>query len=84
MSRSGGFDEFYQASYGRLVGQLFPITGSLPEAEEVVQEAFVRAVFSPEGGTRTILDRRIPLTVTVLDAAGQTICTTTVDPNGCG
>ena len=44
MSRSEGFDEFYQATYGRLVGQLYPITGSLPEAEEVVQEAFVRAL----------------------------------------
>jgi RNA polymerase sigma-70 factor, ECF subfamily len=44
MSRSEGVDEFYQATYGRLVGQLYPITGSLPEAEEVVQEAFVRAL----------------------------------------
>jgi hypothetical protein len=41
------------------------------------------AVFSPEGGTRTMLDRRVRQTVTVLDAAGQTICTTTVDPGGC-
>jgi RNA polymerase sigma-70 factor (ECF subfamily) len=37
------FDEFYAASYGRLVGQLAPITGSVAEAEDVVQEAFVRA-----------------------------------------
>ena len=44
MSRSEGFDEFYRATYGRLVGQLYPITGSLPEAEEVVQEAFIRAL----------------------------------------
>jgi hypothetical protein len=41
------------------------------------------AVFSPEGGTRTMLDRRIRQTVTVLDAAGHTICTTAVDPNAC-
>jgi RNA polymerase sigma-70 factor (ECF subfamily) len=44
MSRSEGFDEFYQATCSRLVGQLYPVTGSLPEAEEVVQEAFVRAL----------------------------------------
>jgi hypothetical protein len=42
------------------------------------------AVFSPEGGTRTMLDRSVRQTVTVLDAAGQTICTTTVDTRGCG
>ena len=42
------------------------------------------AVFSPEGGTRTMLDRRVRQTVTVLDAAGHTICTTTVDTGGCG
>jgi RNA polymerase sigma-70 factor, ECF subfamily len=28
---------------GRLLGQLFPVTGDLHEAEEVVQEAFARA-----------------------------------------
>jgi len=44
MGRFESFDEFYQAAYGRLVGQLYPVTGSLPEAEEVVQEAFVRAL----------------------------------------
>src|SRR6266511_3724722 len=38
-----GFDDFYAACYGRLVGQLFPVTGDLHEAEDVVQEAFVRA-----------------------------------------
>lgn len=38
------FDEFYRASYGRLVGQIYVVTGSLPEAEEVVQEAFLRAL----------------------------------------
>jgi hypothetical protein len=42
------------------------------------------AVFSPKGGTRTMLDRRVRQTVTVLDAAGRTICTTTVDAGGCG
>jgi RNA polymerase sigma-70 factor, ECF subfamily len=44
MGRFQSFDEFYQATYGRLVGQLYAVTGSLPEAEEVVQEAFVRAL----------------------------------------
>ena len=39
-----GFDEFYRATYGRLVGQIYVVTGSLPEAEEVVQEAFLRAL----------------------------------------
>jgi len=38
-----GFEEFYLATVGRLVGQLFPVTGDLHEAEEVVQEAFARA-----------------------------------------
>ena len=31
------------ATVGRLLGQLFPVTGDLHEAEEVVQEAFARA-----------------------------------------
>jgi RNA polymerase sigma-70 factor (ECF subfamily) len=44
MGRFEGFDEFYQATYGRLVGQLYPVTGSLSEAEAIVQEAFVRAL----------------------------------------
>jgi RNA polymerase sigma-70 factor, ECF subfamily len=38
-----GFEEFYTATVGRLLGQLLPVTGDLHEAEEVVQEAFVRA-----------------------------------------
>ena len=38
------FDEFYQAGYARLVGQLFVVTGSLEQAEDVVQEAFIRAL----------------------------------------
>lgn len=36
--------ELYHASYRRLVGQLATVTGSLSEAEDVVQEAFARAV----------------------------------------
>ncbi|MGH3510179.1 MAG: RNA polymerase sigma factor [Nocardioidaceae bacterium] len=34
----------YDASYRRLVGQLVGVTGSRAEAEDVVQEAFVRAI----------------------------------------
>jgi RNA polymerase sigma-70 factor (ECF subfamily) len=37
------FEEFYAAVFGRLVGQLFLITGELHEAEDVVQEALTRA-----------------------------------------
>jgi RNA polymerase sigma-70 factor, ECF subfamily len=36
--------DLYDASYRRLVGQLVGLTGSQAEAEDVVQEAFVRAV----------------------------------------
>jgi len=36
--------EVYRDSYHRLVGQLFGICGDLASAEEVVQEAFVRAM----------------------------------------
>jgi RNA polymerase sigma-70 factor (ECF subfamily) len=38
------FDQFYQAAYGRLVGQLLAVTGNLADAEDVVQEAFLRAL----------------------------------------
>ena len=38
------FEEFYQAAYARLVGQLFLVTGDFQQAEDVVQEAFVRAL----------------------------------------
>jgi RNA polymerase sigma-70 factor, ECF subfamily len=43
MAGRGSFDEFYAGAVGRLVGQLFPVTGDLHEAEEVVQEALTRA-----------------------------------------
>jgi RNA polymerase sigma-70 factor (ECF subfamily) len=43
MPDTQGFEEFYTATVGRLLGQLFPVTGDLHEAEEVVQEAFARA-----------------------------------------
>jgi RNA polymerase sigma-70 factor (sigma-E family) len=43
MAGSGSFEEFYADAVGRLLGQLFPVTGDLHEAEEIVQEAFARA-----------------------------------------
>jgi RNA polymerase sigma-70 factor, ECF subfamily len=33
-----GFEEFYTATVGRLLGQLFPVTGDLHEAEEIVEQ----------------------------------------------
>jgi RNA polymerase sigma-70 factor, ECF subfamily len=38
-----GFEEFYTATVGRLIGVLFPVTGDLYEAEEIAQEAYARA-----------------------------------------
>jgi RNA polymerase sigma-70 factor, ECF subfamily len=43
MARIESFEEFYSGSVGRLLGQLYPVTGDLHEAEEIVQEAFTRA-----------------------------------------
>lgn len=37
------FHDFYRAAYPRLVAQLYAVTGDLAQAEDVVQEAFVRA-----------------------------------------
>jgi RNA polymerase sigma-70 factor, ECF subfamily len=37
------FAAFYTASYRRLLGQLFAVTGDLAEAENVLQEAYARA-----------------------------------------
>jgi RNA polymerase sigma-70 factor, ECF subfamily len=37
------FAGFYKASYQRLLGQLFAVTGDLAEAENVLQEAYARA-----------------------------------------
>ena len=39
--------ELYAASYRRLLGQLIGVTGSVSEAEDVVQEAFVRGLDHP-------------------------------------
>ncbi|MFG3281279.1 SigE family RNA polymerase sigma factor [Streptomyces sp. NPDC048111] len=61
------FDLFYAAAYPRLVGQLYALTGDHAEAQDVVQEAFVRAwdrrasVLSgdraPEAWLRTVAHR---------------------------
>ncbi len=37
------FDAFYNASFSRLVGQIYAICGNVTEAQDCVQEAFVRA-----------------------------------------
>ncbi|GAB3142675.1 SigE family RNA polymerase sigma factor [Micromonospora sonneratiae] len=37
----------YQAYYHRLVGQLYGLTGDLPEAQDVVHEAYARALARP-------------------------------------
>jgi RNA polymerase sigma-70 factor, ECF subfamily len=37
------FTVFYAASFGRLVGQLYAMTGNAADAQDAVQEAFVRA-----------------------------------------
>jgi RNA polymerase sigma-70 factor, ECF subfamily len=37
------FTDFYAASFRRLVGQLYAMTGDAAEAQDAVQEAFVRA-----------------------------------------
>jgi RNA polymerase sigma-70 factor, ECF subfamily len=37
------FDDFYVASFRRLTGQVYAMIGNLDEAQECVQEAFVRA-----------------------------------------
>lgn len=57
------FDAFYGASFPRLVGQLYAMCGDLAEAQDCVQEAFVRAwdhrrqleaAHSPEAWIRTV------------------------------
>jgi RNA polymerase sigma-70 factor (ECF subfamily) len=60
------FDDLYARSFHRLVGQIFAMTGNLAEAQDVVQEAFVRAwdkrsqltlTQSPEAWVRTVAGR---------------------------
>lgn len=37
------FDELYHASFARLVGQIYATCGNFSEAQDCVQEAFIRA-----------------------------------------
>lgn len=57
------FDAFYAGSFARVVGQLYAMCGDLNEAQDCVQEAFVRAwdkraaldrAQSPEAWVRTV------------------------------
>ncbi|GIF78208.1 SigE family RNA polymerase sigma factor [Asanoa siamensis] len=43
MADGAGFDQFYQGSCRRLLGYVFLLTGDLPEAQDVVQEAYMQA-----------------------------------------
>ncbi|MGH3264845.1 MAG: RNA polymerase sigma factor [Trebonia sp.] len=43
MPEAQDFDMFYAATSRRLVGQLFAMTGDLSEAEDAVQEAYIKA-----------------------------------------
>jgi RNA polymerase sigma-70 factor (ECF subfamily) len=45
--RDTEIQELYAVSYRRLLGQLIGVTGSVAEAEDVVQEAFVRGLDHP-------------------------------------
>ena len=63
MAGSEALSAIYDASYSRLVAQLMAITGSQEEAEDAVQEAFVKAirqgrrfdsVAKPEAWLRTV------------------------------
>lgn len=40
-------EELYRATYQRLVLSAYALTGDLPEAQDAVREAFVRAVSRP-------------------------------------
>jgi RNA polymerase sigma-70 factor (ECF subfamily) len=44
LRRNTEFEDFYQASYGRLVALLLAVLGDKLEAEDVAQEAFARAL----------------------------------------
>ncbi|MDQ3276276.1 MAG: SigE family RNA polymerase sigma factor [Actinomycetota bacterium] len=57
------FDAFYSASFSRVVGQVYAMCGNFSEAQDCVQEAFVRAwdhrkaletAYAPEAWVRTV------------------------------
>jgi RNA polymerase sigma-70 factor (sigma-E family) len=61
-----GFDDFYRSSRQRVLGFVFVLTGDLPEAQDAVQEAYVRAwqrwstisaYDDPEAWTRLVATR---------------------------
>jgi RNA polymerase sigma-70 factor (ECF subfamily) len=63
MATGEGFHDFYRDAYPRLVAQLYAVTTDLGEAEDVLQEAFVRAAMrwstirtyaSPEAWVRRV------------------------------
>jgi RNA polymerase sigma-70 factor (ECF subfamily) len=63
VAESASLHDLYDASYGRLVLQLFALCGNVTEAEDAVQEAFVKAigqgrafdrVHNPEAWLRTV------------------------------
>ncbi|MER7167505.1 SigE family RNA polymerase sigma factor [Micromonospora sp. NPDC000207] len=66
MSDVDGFDEFYRGSRGRLLGFVYSLTGNLTEAQDAVQEAYIRAwqrwstvhrYDDPEAWTRVVATR---------------------------
>jgi RNA polymerase sigma-70 factor (ECF subfamily) len=66
MRDPNGFDAFYAGSVRRLISQLYAMTGSRAEAEDLVQEAFARAwqrwekvsrYADPEAWVRTVACR---------------------------
>ncbi|MFI5909729.1 SigE family RNA polymerase sigma factor [Dactylosporangium sp. NPDC051541] len=66
MARTADFDDFYAATYRRLVGQVFAMVGDFGEAEDAVQEAYARAwsrwhrlrdYADPEAWVRTVAYR---------------------------
>jgi RNA polymerase sigma-70 factor (sigma-E family) len=63
---AGGFDDFYRGSRQRLLGFVYVLTGDLSEAQDAVQEAYVRAwqrwgtinaYDDPEAWTRVVATR---------------------------
>ena len=44
MAAASSIDDLYATSYRKLVAQLYAVTGDRQEAEDVVQEAFMRAI----------------------------------------